>query len=100
MEITPKQRSYLRSLANTVTPIFQVGKGGITDTFIEEIDHAIEKRELIKVKILKNSDYTAKDAAEEINLSMDVIVVQVMGSVITLYRPSENPKNKKIELPK
>ncbi len=100
MELKPKQRAYLRSLANTLTPVFQIGKGGITDTMIEELINVIEKRELIKVKILNNSDYSAKDAAQEIAMSMDVVVVQVIGSVVTLYYPSSNPKYRKIELPR
>ena len=54
MEMTSKQRAYLSSLASTITPIFQIGKASLTPEIIEAIDQALEKRELIKVSVLKN----------------------------------------------
>ena len=59
--LTGKQRSYLKGLANEIDPIFQVGKNGITDNFIKQIDEALEARELIKVNVLNNSLLEAKD---------------------------------------
>ena len=53
--ITSKQRAYLRGLANTMQPIFQIGKGGIEEAFLKQIEDALEKRELIKIKVLENS---------------------------------------------
>lgn len=53
--ITSKQRAYLRSLANDIQPIFQVGKNGIEENFIKQVKEALEARELIKIKVLENS---------------------------------------------
>jgi RNA-binding protein len=50
--ITSKQRSYLRGLANTIEPIFQVGKNGIEDSFLKQVEDALKKREIIKLKVL------------------------------------------------
>lgn len=95
--ITSKQRSYLRGLANKVEPIFQVGKGGIEDTFLKQIDDALEARELIKVKVLNNSGITAREASDIICDELSCEGVQAIGSKFVLYR--ESKKKPKIELP-
>ena len=61
---TSKQRSVLRSLAQTVEPIGQIGKGGISDNMIEGLSDALEKRELIKITVLNNSEEEAKEKPE------------------------------------
>jgi len=100
MELKSKQRSYLRSLANTLTPIFQVGKDGLTETMCDEIHAAIEKRELIKVRVLPGGDMNAKETAALMAEAMpDINVVQVLGNVITLFGRAKEEKNRKIELP-
>lgn len=97
MMINSKQRAYLRSLATSLQPIFQVGKGDISDNMTEQIGNALEARELIKVKVLENSMYTAREAAEIIAEATESDVVTVIGSKFVLYRESE--KHKQIELP-
>ena len=57
--ITGKQRAYLRGLANTMTPIFQIGKNGVEETFLRQLEEALEARELIKIKVLDSSVYDA-----------------------------------------
>jgi len=96
--LTSKQRAYLRGLANTIDTIFQVGKGGIPDTLIVQTDDALKARELIKLKVLDNSLYSAREAAEEIAKKTKSEVVQVIGSKFVLYK--RNPKEPKIELKK
>jgi RNA-binding protein len=96
--ITGKQRSYLRSLANNIQPIFQVGKSGISDNMIKQFSDALEARELVKATVLKNADCETKIVAEEIAESTQSEVVQVIGSKFVLYKPSE--KNAVIELPR
>lgn len=96
--LTSKQRAYLRSLAQNLEPIFQVGKGGISDNMCEQISNALEARELIKLRVLDNSDYTAKEAAEEIAEAVGADSVQVIGTKFVLYR--ESTDKKKIELPR
>lgn len=95
--ITSKQRSYLRSLANTMNPIFQVGKEGIEENFLKQIDDALEARELIKISILSNSDYGAREASDEICSELGCEGIQSIGNKIVLYRRSK--KNPRIELP-
>lgn len=94
--MTSKQRAYLRSLAMTEPVIFQVGKGGINENMIKQISDALEARELIKLRVLQNSEYTSREAAEAIAEATDSAVVGVVGSTFVLYRESE--KHKKISL--
>lgn len=96
--ITTKQRSYLRSLANNIEPIFQVGKGGIEENFLKQVDQALEARELIKIKALNNSGITAREASEILCEELGCEGIQAIGSKLVLYRKST--KNPKIELPR
>ena len=87
--LTGKQRAYLRGLANDMQPIFQIGKNGIEETFLKQVEEALEKRELIKIKVLENSDYICEKIKAE--------GIQAIGSKIVLYKKSK--KNPKIEIP-
>lgn len=95
--LTSKQRSYLRSLANTLPAIFQVGKNGIDENVIRQFQEALEARELVKASVLKNSFYTAREAVEELAQAVDAEVVAVVGNKFVLYKESKN--NKVLELP-
>jgi putative RNA-binding protein, YhbY family len=95
--LTGKQRGYLRGLANTVPPIFQVGKGGVNENMVKQFDDALEARELIKATVLKNALTETRDICEELAGLTNSEVVQVIGSKFVLYRESKN--NKVIELP-
>lgn len=96
--ITSKQRSYLRSLAHNIDPIVYIGKAGVTENVIKEIDQALEARELVKVKIQEGCELAAKDVANDILPELDAEFVQAIGRKFTLYR--ESKENKQIELPK
>lgn len=98
MEFTSKQRSYLKGLASTEDAIFQIGKSSITPSMIQAIDDAIEKRELIKISVLKNCMDDPHELAETVAARTRSNVVIVIGKKIVLYRPSR--KNPKIVLPK
>lgn len=95
--LTGKQRSYLRSLSNTIPPIFQVGKGGVGDNMVAQFDDALEARELIKATVLKNSISDVRDICQEIADRTNAEVVQVIGNKFVLYRESKDAKV--IELP-
>lgn len=84
-------------MANTMDPIFQVGKGGVTENFIKQIEDALEARELIKVKVLNNSLLDATEVASQIAEEIDAEFVQSIGNKFVLYK--ESKENKKIELP-
>lgn len=96
--LNSKQRAYLRGLSNNLDTIFQVGKGGITEEMCLQISNSLEARELIKCRVLENSGYSAKEAANEIAEAIMADVVSCVGSKFVLYRESE--KKKKIELPR
>ncbi|NLW40750.1 MAG: ribosome assembly RNA-binding protein YhbY [Tissierellia bacterium] len=96
--LTGKQRSYLKGLANTMDPIFQIGKNGITENFIKQVDDALEARELIKIKVLNNSFLEPKEVANDLAEKLDAEFVQSIGNKFVLYR--ESKEKKKIQLPK
>ncbi|MDO5039579.1 YhbY family RNA-binding protein [Clostridium sp.] len=93
-----KQRAYLRGLANDMQPIFQIGKNGIEETFLNQVRDALEKRELIKIKVLENSGLEAREASDYICEKLKCEGVQAIGSKIVLYKRSS--KNPKIEIPR
>ena len=96
--LTGKQKRYLRSLAHHLDPVFQVGKGGVNEQLLRHIEEAIEKRELMKVSVLNNNDEDRKEIGAELAEKTGTELVQVIGSVIILYKESED--NKQIELPR
>ena len=83
--LTSKQRAILRAAANTMDPVFQVGKGEIDETLIKSTADCLAARELIKMKVLENSPYTAKEAAAILAEAPGADVVQVIGSKFVLY---------------
>ncbi len=95
--LTGKQKRYLRSLAHHLTPIFQVGKGGVNEQLANHIAEAIEKRELMKISILNNSDEDKHEAAQWLAEHSGAEVVQVIGRTIILYKESKD--HKQITLP-
>jgi RNA-binding protein len=92
MVLTSKQRAHLRGLANDMPAIIQVGKGGVSDNLIRQIDTALEARELIKIRLLQNVDDDPEELARALANVTGSEVVQRIGKVVVLYRPSkENP---------
>lgn len=87
--ITPKQRAELKALANSLEPAFQIGKSGVGDAQAAQIDDYLRVHELIKIKVLDNSMYTAAEAAAEIAGRIGAEVVQVIGSKAILYKRNE-----------
>ncbi|HIT67284.1 MAG TPA: ribosome assembly RNA-binding protein YhbY [Candidatus Merdisoma merdipullorum] len=99
--MTSKQRAYLKSLAMTMDPIFQVGKSSVTPELIKAIEEALAARELIKLSVLQNCADNPREIAELIADRTRSQVVQVIGKKIVLYRENkdEKDKKKKIVLP-
>ncbi|MCI8489606.1 MAG: ribosome assembly RNA-binding protein YhbY [Lachnospiraceae bacterium] len=96
--LNSKQRAYLMSMASKLTPIFQIGKASLTPELAAAIDAALEKRELIKISVLKNCFDDPKELAQMISERTRSQVVQVIGKKIVLFRVSK--KKPVIELPK
>ncbi|HWR21875.1 MAG TPA: ribosome assembly RNA-binding protein YhbY [Feifaniaceae bacterium] len=96
MELNSRQRAQLRAMANAVQPIFQIGKGGVGQETIEQLNLALEARELIKITVLETAPISAREAAEALKAPLRAEVVQCIGRKVTLYRQSR--ENKRIEL--
>lgn len=97
--LTSKQRAYLRSLAVNEDTILMVGKSGMGPEIVKQADTALEKRELIKGRVLpETSPVSSREAAEELARETNSDVVQVIGSRFVLYR--RRRKDPKIVLPK
>ena len=96
--LNSRQRAQLRGLANSLDTIFQIGKGGVTENTVKQVDDALEARELIKLRVLETSPVSSREAADEIAEKTRSDVVQVIGTRFVLYRESRD--NKQIRLVK
>ncbi|MEY8441290.1 ribosome assembly RNA-binding protein YhbY [Lactobacillaceae bacterium 24-114] len=92
MELRGKQKRFLRAQANHLQPLFSVGKEGLTDNWVAQLDGALDRRELIKVNILQNADVTTDEVKEFIESHTDIQVVQTIGRVLLLFKVSNNKK--------
>lgn len=95
--LTGKQKSFLRSKAHHLTPLFQIGKNGLTESVIVQIEEALEAKELMKVSILQNCGEDKKEIAEKLSQREGMNIVQTIGNTLVLYKESE--EKKQIELP-
>ena len=97
--MTSKQRSYLKGIAMTTEPIFQIGKSSVTPELTAAIAEALEARELIKITVLKNCLDDGKSIAQVLAERTRSEVVQVIGKTIVLYKPAKDESRRKIVLP-
>ena len=94
--MTSKERAKLRAEANSLEPIIQIGKDGISDNLILQVSDALDARELIKVRVhLDTAPKSAKEFSEELKQALDAEIIQVIGGVIVIYRKSEKDKTEK-----
>ena len=96
--MTSKQRAYLKSLAMTMEPVLQIGKGTLTPEVTEAAAEALAARELIKISVLQNCDADIHAMAQTLAERTHAQVVQVIGRKIVLYREGKD-EHKKIVLP-
>lgn len=92
MALRGKQKSFLRSQAHHLNPIVQIGKNGISETLLDQVDELLERRELIKVTLLQNTDEEASDVAEVFEATLHCQVIQTIGRILVVYRPSSKEK--------
>ena len=98
--MTSKQRSYLKGLAMTIDPVFQIGKASLTHEVTQAVSEVLEARELVKITVLKNCLDDGRSIAEVLAERTHSEVVQVIGRKIVLYRPAKEENKRKIVLPK
>ncbi|MBN2260333.1 MAG: ribosome assembly RNA-binding protein YhbY [Clostridiales bacterium] len=95
-----KQRSFLKSKANTLKPILQIGKEGITEQVIEQIDKMLNDHELIKVNVLSSNELDSKEAAIQICDALTADFISALGNKFVVYRESRlKPRDERIKLP-
>ena len=97
MDLTSRQRQHLKSLAHHLKPLIQVGKDGLSDPLRRQIDEALDRHELIKVKLGESSPLDRDAASAALPGSVGAFLVQNIGRVYVLYRP--HPDKPRIELP-
>lgn len=95
--LTSKQRAFLRKEAQTLDPIFQIGKGGVSPDLVDAVSDALEKRELIKISVLNNCEEDIDLCADKLSKRTHSECVSMIGHRFVLYRAAKEPK---IELPK
>ena len=97
--ITTKQRAFLRGLGNALDPVAQVGKDGLNENLITSVQLLLQARELVKIKVLKNCEMSAREIADNLSSMLNAEIVQVIGSIFILYKKSTKKNFKHIELP-
>ncbi|MHC5267961.1 ribosome assembly RNA-binding protein YhbY [Enterococcus sp. LJL98] len=98
MALSGKQKRFLRSQAHHLNPIFQVGKGGVNEAMVHQIGEALEKRELIKISLLQNTDETPEEVTQVLEEALKCRVVQTIGKVLVVYKPSMTDKYRNLSL--
>lgn len=98
MALTKKQTKQLRALANSLKPLFYVGKNDLTEAAIKQADETIKKHELIKCAVQDGSELTAKEAAEQLAEQLGADVVQTIGNRFVIYRRSKRDDVEHIRL--
>lgn len=96
--MTSKQRSKLKSIAANLSPVTQIGKGGITDNLLNTLSEALEAREIIKVNVLPNAEADADTVAQNVAELLGADVVAVIGRKAIFYRSSSRKDFAHIEL--
>jgi len=96
MELSSKQKRFLKAQAHDLKPIIQIGKGGLQNEQKTSIREALDRRELIKITLLQNTDEDAKEIASLLEEQLAIEVVQIIGRTLVLYKKSSREKYRKI----
>ncbi len=96
MKLTGKQKRFLRANANHLRPIFSVGKNGLNELWLNEVNQAVDSRELVKISIQQSADVDTDDVKEFIENNSDISVVQTIGKTVLLFNQSSNSKHRDI----
>ena len=95
--INTKQRAYLKGIGHKIEPALIIGKGGVTENTLKQLEDLLNKREIVKIKILNNNLDDRDEIIENILNNLNAELIQFIGSKLTIYRESDE---KIINLPK
>ena len=87
--LTSAQRAKLKSIAQNLNPIFQIGKNGVGDNQVGDIIDALNAHELIKISVLKSAETPTKLILDEVCERTGAEPVQAIGNKIVIYKRSE-----------
>jgi RNA-binding protein len=91
--LTGKHKSYLRSLAHKLKAVVQIGHQGVTEGVVSALEVALERHELIKVKVAGDAEVDANEIGPQIEKATKSQVAQIIGHTLVIYRRrAENPK--------
>lgn len=93
-ELNNQQKKWLKSMAHSLRPLIQIGKQGITEIWLQQLEKALNKRELLKVSLLPNAPVTKSQAAELIETKLPANVLQKIGHVLVIYQRSNDKENR------
>jgi len=96
-KLTGKQKSYLRGLAHSLNPVVQIGKNGLTDSVLEQINEALARHELIKLKFIDWKD-EKKEIAQKISEKLKCEICGSIGHIYILYKQNRDPEQRTIKL--
>lgn len=95
--ISSKERKVLSGMGQKIDPVVQIGKNGVTEAVLQELEDVLEARELVKISVLRNCDFTAKEMINDLADDLKAEPVSCVGSKIVLYRKSQRKDVKHIE---
>ena len=90
MELTSKQRAFLKKESHALEPVVRIGKDGLSENVVKSLLDAIDSRELVKVKILQNSDAEKRETANELALRSGCQLVAIIGRILIYYKENED----------
>lgn len=96
MELRGKQKRYLRARAHSYRPVFSIGKNGLTEAWLNQLDGALDNHELLKINIQQSSDVTTSELKNFIESNTNIQVVQIIGRVLVLFKVSKTEENREI----
>ena len=96
--LTSKQRARLRAMANTLSDTVLIGKEGLTDAVIAQVEEVLEKHELMKIKIVETAMLTPREAQQVLCEELDAEPVQCIGTKVVIFRVARQPENRHIDL--
>ena len=92
IELTVKQRQYLKGLAHNLDPVVMIGDKGLTDAVIKEINVSLTAHELIKIRVFGDDRSLRNSLIEKICDASNAALVQHIGKLLVFYRPNKDSK--------